>query len=347
MMPPVSERPAAPPTQRQLLEDQVLLSDLRRYLSGRLPRGEVDDVLQTTLTAALESDGAPTEPEEFRRWIHGVARNKAADHFRRRGREPLLYDDAPDQAAPETADGDAKELMHWALRELPEGDQSEDTLEWMLREGAGEKLETIANEHNLPAPRVRQRVSRLRRYFRTRWAAAAAVLAFAILAGFWLAETREPPRVVIAPETDAAAPRAEDIRKEAQRACDAAQWRRCLTLYDDAKALDQEGDALPAVQAQRKRAHEAIQREAPLPPPGPPTKSVAPTPLDGKTPPLEPAPTGTPTPRPTPKPQPAPTPQDTRSKTQDTKSKDVKAPAPAPQKSKNSWEGDFGAQQKK
>src|SRR5690606_24599818 len=190
------------------------------------------------------------------------------------------------------------------------------TLEWMLREGAGEKLETIANEHNLPAPRVRQRVSRLRRYFRTRWAAAAAVLAFAILAGFWLAETREPPRVVIAPETDAAAPRAEDIRKEAQRACDAAQWRRCLTLYDDAKVLDQEGDALPAVQAQRKRAHEAIQREAPLPPPGPPTKSVAPTPLDGKTPPLEPAPTGTPTPRPTPKPQPAPTPQDTRSKTQ-------------------------------
>ena len=38
----------------------------------------------------------------------------------------------------------------------------------MLREGEGEKLETIAAEANVPAPRVRQRVSRLRRYYKAR-----------------------------------------------------------------------------------------------------------------------------------------------------------------------------------
>jgi len=336
------------------LEDQALLSDLRRYLSGRLPRTEVDDVLQTTLTAALESDAAPTEPTEFRRWIHGVARNKAADHFRRRGREPLLYDDAPDQAAPESAEGDAKELMRWALRELPEGEQSEDTLEWMLREGAGEKLETIATEENLPAPRVRQRVSRLRRYFRTRWAAAAAVLAFAILAGFWLAETREPPRVVIAPETDTPAPRADDIRKEAERACDASQWRRCLSLFDEARRLDETGDALPAVQAQRKRAHDAIQREAPLPPPGPTTQR-APTPgpksdstddESAKTAPRAPAPLTSAAPAPKPAPQPL------EPKTQNPKSKaptplpTSAPPPPARQDSQGGPQSDFGSNEK-
>ncbi|HEX3850670.1 MAG TPA: hypothetical protein VHW01_06860 [Polyangiaceae bacterium] len=45
------------------------------------------------------------------------------------------------------------------------------TLEWMLREGDGEKLEQIARDANLPAPRVRQRVSRLRCFLREQWAA--------------------------------------------------------------------------------------------------------------------------------------------------------------------------------
>ncbi|MCA9647382.1 MAG: hypothetical protein KC492_42120, partial [Myxococcales bacterium] len=145
-------------------------------------------------------------------------------------------------------------------------------------EGAGEKLENIAREENLPAPRVRQRVSRLRRYFRTRWAAAAAILAVSIVIGFWLFSTTEeaPPVVEIRPERDAGVERPEELRKQARKACEAQQWRRCLVLYDEAKAIDEKGDALPAVQADRKAAQDAIQKEAPLPPPT--TTKLDPTP---------------------------------------------------------------------
>ncbi|MCA9626839.1 MAG: sigma-70 family RNA polymerase sigma factor [Myxococcales bacterium] len=275
-MPAVSEPPDAPPTPA-LLNDPELLRDLRRFIGGRVPRGEADDVLQTTLAAALESDHAPEAAEDFRRWLFGVARNKVADHFRKRGREPLLYDEPPDQAAPDSASSDARELMRWVEKELPDGDQTADTLEWMLREGAGEKLETIAKEENLPAPRVRQRVSRLRRYFRTRWAAAAAVLAVAIVIGFWLFSTPQaPPPVAITPETEPQQ-HPEELRKQARRACENEQWRRCLVLYDEAKALDEKGDSLPAVQADRKAAHQAIEREVPLPPPT--TSKLEPTPI--------------------------------------------------------------------
>lgn len=277
MMAAVSEPPAPPPTPA-LLNDPELLRDLRRFIGGRVPRDETDDVLQITVAAALESEHAPEDPEDFRRWLFGVARNKVADHFRKRGREPLLYDEPPDQAAPDSAGNDARELMRWVEKELPEGDQSEDTLEWMLREGAGEKLENIAREENLPAPRVRQRVSRLRRYFRTRWAAAAAVLAVSIVIGFWLLSTTDekPPVVEIRPEKDADVERPEELRKQARSACEAEQWRRCLVLYDEAKALDEKGDALPAVQADRKAAQDAIQKEVPLPPPT--TTKLDPTP---------------------------------------------------------------------
>jgi hypothetical protein len=41
----------------------------------------------------------------------------------------------------------------------------------MLREGDGEKLEHIARDARVPAPRVRKRVSRLRKLLRERWAA--------------------------------------------------------------------------------------------------------------------------------------------------------------------------------
>jgi hypothetical protein len=47
----------------------------------------------------------------------------------------------------------------------------------MLREGEGEKLESIAESEQIPAPRVRKRVSRLRRHLRAQWKKEVALLA--------------------------------------------------------------------------------------------------------------------------------------------------------------------------
>ena len=91
----------------------------------------------------------------------------------------------------------ARDLSDWVTRELPKGEQPENTLGWMLREGDGEALETIAREEHLPAPTVRQHAARLRRHFRTRWAAelaALSVLALFVGAGFGTGTARKTRR---------------------------------------------------------------------------------------------------------------------------------------------------------
>lgn len=279
MLSAVSRAPEARPPHAALLDDPSLHAELRRFIATRVPEREVDDVLQTSLTAALESSAAPAEPEALRRWLFGLTRHKVADHFRRSGREPLLSDEVPEQAAPDSARREAEDLLRWAEHELPPGESSQDTLEWMLREGDGEPLESIAREQNLPAPRVRQRVSRLRRYLRSRWAATAAVAGVLLAAAVWLSQSNERPLTAPLPSeplVTAEPPDARSLRRDAARACQAEEWRRCLVLYDEAKAIDEAGDATPEVQAERARAHEAIASQGPEDTTSAPDPSAAP-----------------------------------------------------------------------
>jgi RNA polymerase sigma factor (sigma-70 family) len=194
---PVAERaarePGAPPASRRAmrLADPALAEALSHFVSGRVPASDVDDIVQSTLAEALAAGRAPDDGEELRRWVHGIARHKVVDWFRARRREvPLetFEGGAPAASAASTAHdtatgsepegaADAKNLLRWAERELPTGAENARTLEWLLREGQGESLEAIAAEADVEAPRVRQRVSRLRKHFRTRRAAELAALA--------------------------------------------------------------------------------------------------------------------------------------------------------------------------
>src|SRR6185295_8793701 len=101
--------------------------------------------------------------------VHGIARHKIADSYRRRGRLPILSPDV-DQSAAEPSPSTG-ELSQWIESELPKTEGAQATLHWLLREGDGESLDEIARDVDLPAPRVRQRVSRLRRHFHARWLA--------------------------------------------------------------------------------------------------------------------------------------------------------------------------------
>ncbi len=76
---------------------------------------------------------------------------------------------------------------------------SEATLRWMVREADGDKLEAIAADEALPAERVRQRVSRLRRWMRGRWLAELAVVTMLAVAGASvLATTRQRYEMIAA-----------------------------------------------------------------------------------------------------------------------------------------------------
>ncbi|HEX3345349.1 MAG TPA: hypothetical protein VHS09_12285 [Polyangiaceae bacterium] len=166
------------------LADPTLTAALSHFVRARVPEPEVEDIVQSTLTEALDAEQPPDEDEDIVRWVYGICRHKVVDWFRRAKREVPRDLESPDEApvaAAESAPQSAMDLLRWAKKELPAGEENEKTLEWMLREGEGEKLETIAAEANVPAPRVRQRVSRLRRYYKQRWAAQAAALAALLL----------------------------------------------------------------------------------------------------------------------------------------------------------------------
>jgi RNA polymerase sigma factor (sigma-70 family) len=264
----VSQSMATEPGDRAaLLASPELQAALRRFVRARAPASEVDDLVQATLTDALVSTSAPNEKGELERWIYGVARNKVADHFRRTSREAPGEPPPGEEAVAESAPHSARELLRWAERELPQGDGAENTLEWMLREGAGEKLEEIAAEHDLPAPRVRQRVSRLRRHFRERWAAAVAALAVLglILLGILVlvVRLREPPPIAREPTPEhLPVDQAYEIRREALAACDALEWQRCVAGLDRARSLDPLGDQAEPVQRAREAAARGL---APVP----------------------------------------------------------------------------------
>ena len=150
---------------RTLLADPSLRSALQAMVRRRVPEAEVDDIVQAAFTEALSSETAPDDPDALRRWIFGVARNKVVD-FHRRAKRTTPAEDAPEPVA-EAAPHSDRDLLRWAERELPPGKDAPKTLEWMLREGAGEKLEAIAASEKIPAPTVRQRVHRLRQWMRS------------------------------------------------------------------------------------------------------------------------------------------------------------------------------------
>jgi RNA polymerase sigma factor (sigma-70 family) len=175
---------------------------LRRAVEAAVRRrvrgDEADDVVQATYTDVLAARQPPEDDEEFRRFVFGVARNKVFDHFRRQKRtlEQLSDDDAEGGEQPLSA----RDILRWAEGELPDS-EARDTLQWMLREGDGEKLEHIARDARVPAPRVRKRVSRLRKFLRERWAAELLLAGLAVVLGllgalYYLASGRDPNDVV-------------------------------------------------------------------------------------------------------------------------------------------------------
>lgn len=244
----------------------ALLAMVRR----RVPPGDADDVVQSALAEAVASADRPRGREDARRWIWGVARNKVADYHRKARRE--VVGAVPEQAAPRSREAE-RDLLTWAVGELPPGADAQRTFEWLLREGDGETLEAIAEEAQLPPPQVRQRVSRLRRLFRTRWAQLAAAGLAGVVAYFVWRGTRPPaPRdhrptpLIEPPEVIDLAAQARRMREEALRACDASEWRRCLEGLDAARAIDAAGDDSPRVQSARQRARDALTPPAPPPP---------------------------------------------------------------------------------
>lgn len=285
----MSTEPAAMKT---LLGDPALRRVLSDFVRRRVPPSDVDDVVQTVLMDALATPNAPTEPRELTRWMLGVARHKVADLHRRAHREPPA--ELPDlEAAP--APIEEIEMARWAEEQAGSSRDAKQTLSWMAREGEGEKLEAIATDEQVPAARVRQRVSRMRRWMKERWLAelaAVAALGVAALVAWWIlrrgvepeALPQPAPSAPIAPEPPSSIERARALRDDAIAKCKREDWAGCLEGLDQARGLDPVGDQAPAIGAARAQAVEGLRRDSVGPDgqndvaPAPKTTPVAPVP---------------------------------------------------------------------
>jgi RNA polymerase sigma factor (sigma-70 family) len=290
-----SSGPADAGQRAEWLAEAELRDGLERYVRRRLRDEDAGDVVQATMADALASDGAPLDHEGFRRFVFTIARNKVADHYRRHSREQAdeqIIEHAPGSHDPVSA----KDLLRWAEEALPSS-EDKSTLEWMLREADGDKLEHIAQEENVPAPRVRQRVSRLRKYLRARWAAqlaAAGVAGLVIVFGvLWYQKQRQIEVIKI--ERDNFAEEGRRLRRAALGDCQAREWQRCLDGLDRAKQLDPSGDDSQAVRDARRAAAEALAPPPILPrqleqAPEPVPSASVPAPKSAPAPKLAPAP---------------------------------------------------------
>jgi len=255
-----------PPAMKTLLGDPALRRALSDFVRRRVPPSDVDDVVQTVLMDALAAPSPPTDPRELTRWMLGVARHKVADLHRRAHREPPA--ELPDlEAVP--APIEELEMARWAEEQAGSSRDAKQTLSWMAREGEGEKLEAIATDEQVPAARVRQRVSRMRRWMKERWlaelAAVAALGIVAVVAWWVLSRGERPeahplpaPSAPIAPEPPSSIERARALRADALERCKREEWAGCLEGLDQARGLDPVGDQEPAIGAARAQATKGL-----------------------------------------------------------------------------------------
>ncbi len=249
----------------------ALRARLAQVVRRRVADADVEDVVQTILFVVMTDARRPQVEPDLQRWVAGVTRHKIADHHRGRRRVPTPDAQLDDHEAQAAEPPEAKDLLRWATRAAPPG--NEETLEWLLREGEGEDLESIAAQAQVPAPRVRKRVSRLRAHFRAHWQKELALLAalgiLALGVGWALRKPRPEPVAndpsVGSPGRMGAGSPAEHLRRKATEGCIVRDYEGCLRDLDAAKQLDPAGDARPELQQMRREAISAL-RKAPKTP---------------------------------------------------------------------------------
>jgi RNA polymerase sigma-70 factor (ECF subfamily) len=88
-------------------------------LLARVPRTDVDDLVQDVFLAAWNRLGRLREPSAFGGWLAAIARNRAIDFHRQSGEAPLEL--PPDLAARDSTDQHADAVQLLAMvRSLPE-----------------------------------------------------------------------------------------------------------------------------------------------------------------------------------------------------------------------------------
>jgi RNA polymerase sigma-70 factor, ECF subfamily len=143
---------------------------------------QAEDLVQEALTQAIAQPPPASVMESesgLIRWLTVMVRNKSIDQSRRERFQSDVT--AEEQSADPLATLEARD----ALRHLESSEhhetRDEQPLRWVLREAEGEALSEIAEAEALPAPVIRQRISRFRSRLRATLLIAATFAVLALL----------------------------------------------------------------------------------------------------------------------------------------------------------------------
>ncbi len=97
---------------------------LRRYLRGRVPDADIDDVVQVVFVEVWRFRGRFDPSRSLEAWVLTIARRRAIDHLRARHRDTVPLEDAMSMAGPDGRDIasriDRSRDMQMVLARLPD-----------------------------------------------------------------------------------------------------------------------------------------------------------------------------------------------------------------------------------
>lgn len=153
---------------------------LRRFIAGRVPDPDAEDVLQDTLLQLHEAADSLRDADRAEAWVFSVARRTIADYYRAQERRPV--DGTAGTAADLVDDGDAsegplaaydgahdvhEEVLSW-LRPMAEGLPEMYRRPLLMADFDGHTQQEVADELGLSLSGAKSRVQRARVKLRER-----------------------------------------------------------------------------------------------------------------------------------------------------------------------------------
>ena len=136
---------------------------------ARVPRIEVEDLVQDVFMTAMQRIRALRDPDAFGGWLAAIARNRATDHLRRAPRTADLTDEIVEGTAAAASDRAEALAVLTAIRGLPEAYR--ETLALRLVEGmtGPEIAERTGLTHASVRVNLHRGMQQLRERLRSGW----------------------------------------------------------------------------------------------------------------------------------------------------------------------------------
>jgi DNA-directed RNA polymerase specialized sigma24 family protein len=220
---PAADAPATPPkspaaeAMRAAVSAYVsrpdTLAAIRKKIAAKVPRHDVDDVVQTAVETALSARCPPLSQDRIPGWVHTVVRRAIARYHRRkqaRDEKEGLTDLIDEHVDPSTEEGFKIDgwMVPWLEKQVAGDDRDEELFDMLLEKAHSDMTyEELAARHGMTIAALNSRVFRFRKKYGQRYERAkrntillllGAVLAIALAIALWILRARlfkvEPPR---------------------------------------------------------------------------------------------------------------------------------------------------------